>query len=123
MKPIVLIISHGSREASANREFVRLVAQYRKRHRGWKVAHAFLELAEPTIPGAMEELTGSGAEQISILPLFFFQAKHVKEHIPALLAAFRKTHPRVKVTLAKPLGADPLLLDLLDRRLKQASLK
>jgi len=123
MKPTLLVISHGSREISANKEFVRLVDKYRKRHPDWRVAHAFLELAQPSIPEALEKLAKGGAQKISVLPLFFFQAKHVKEHIPAILSAFRKTHPQVKVTLAKPLGADPLLLDLLDQRLKQTSLK
>lgn len=122
MKPTILVISHGSRETSANREFVQLVTKYRQRHKGWKITHAFLELAQPSILSALEKLASSSKE-IRVLPLFFFTAKHVKEHIPEILKTFRKKHPRLKVTLAKPLGADPLLLDLLDQRLRPISPK
>lgn len=117
MKSAILVVAHGSRELQAQQEFKRLVGKYRKRHPGWKIAHAFLELAEPTIPQALGSLTASSRE-ILVLPLFLFAAKHVRKHIPEILAAFRKTHPQVKVKLAKPLGADGKLLDILDQRVK-----
>jgi sirohydrochlorin cobaltochelatase len=122
MKPMVLIISHGSREETANREFRRLVQKYRKRHPGWKIAHAFLELAKPSILEVLEILARK-SDEILVLPLFLFSAKHVKEHIPAILAAFRKEHPKTQLKLAEPLGSDPLLLDLLDQRLRRIHLK
>src|SRR5690348_9884214 len=102
MKTAVLVISHGSREVSANREFVRLVGKYRQRHIGWKISHAFLELAEPNILATLGKLSVSSKE-IQVLPLFFFTAKHVKKHIPEILRTFRESHPQVKVSLAKPL--------------------
>jgi sirohydrochlorin cobaltochelatase len=117
-----LLVSHGSREKSANLEFKRLVEKYRKRHAGWKVSHAYLELARPSIPEALESLSLKSNE-IFVLPLFLFAAKHVKKHIPEILGAFRKKHPSVKVKLAKPLGSDLQLLDILDRRLKQITPK
>lgn len=117
MKPAVLIVAHGSREKSAQQEFKRLVGKYRKRHPGWKISHAFLELAEPSIPQALESLAVS-SQEIQVLPLFLFVAKHVRKHIPEILAAFRKNHPKVKIKLAQPLGADEKLLDILDRRVR-----
>jgi sirohydrochlorin cobaltochelatase len=113
----ILIVAHGSRERSAQEEFKKLVGKYRKRHPGWKIAHAFLELAKPSIPQALEKLAAS-SDEILVLPLFLFAAKHVRKHIPEILAAFRKQHPKVKIKLAKPLGADGKLLDILDQRLK-----
>ncbi|HJT24703.1 MAG TPA: CbiX/SirB N-terminal domain-containing protein, partial [bacterium] len=106
----------------AQQEFKRLVGKYRKRHPGWKITHAFLELAEPSIPQALESLAATSKE-IQVLPLFLFGAKHVRKHIPEILAAFRKTHPKVKIKLAKPLGADSQLLDILDQRLHAISPK
>jgi sirohydrochlorin cobaltochelatase len=115
VKRTILIVSHGSREISANAEFKRLVQKYRMRHPGWKVAYAFLELASPSIPEALEALARETAE-ILVLPLFLFTAKHVKKHIPKILGAFRKKHSNVKVKLAKPLGSHPKLLMILDER-------
>lgn len=122
MKKYVLVISHGSREKLANLEFIRLVGKYRKRHPSWKISPAFLELAQPSIPEALESLAPK-TSAILILPLFLFTARHVKKHIPEIIMAFRKKHPQVKVKLAKPLGPDPLLLGLLDQRLRRISPK
>ncbi len=116
MKKYVLIISHGSRDKSADREFKRLVQKYRARHPHWKVSHAYLELAQPSIPEALEAFALKSGE-IAVLPLFLFAAKHVKKHIPEILRAFRNKYPKIKLKLAKPLGADPKLLLILDQRL------
>jgi sirohydrochlorin ferrochelatase len=77
-----------------------------------------LELAEPTIPQALEVLAKKSKE-IDVLPLFLFAAKHVKEHIPEILKTFHQQHPQVKIQLGKPLGPEPQLLNILDQRLKQ----
>jgi sirohydrochlorin cobaltochelatase len=118
MKKCVLIISHGSREKSANVEFKRLVQKYRTRHPDWKVSHAFLELAHPSIPEALEVLAMK-SDEVSVLPLFLFAARHVKKHIPEILKTFRKKYPKIKVKLAKPLGSDSKLLAILDQRVQE----
>ncbi len=122
MKRVILIVAHGSRDKSAQQEFKRLVWRYQKRHPGWTIAHAFLELAEPSIPEALESLSAS-SDEILVLPLFLFTAKHVRKHIPEILKAFHKNHPKVQIRLAKPLGADGKLLDILDQRLHPISRK
>lgn len=122
MKPAVLIVAHGTREIPAQREFKRLVAKYRKRHPGWKIAHAFLELAEPSIPQSLKSLATS-SQEILVLPLFLFAAKHVRKHIPEILKTFKKNHSEIKIKLAEPLGADSKLLDILDQRLSKSSRK
>ena len=118
MKSALLVVSHGSREAAANREFILLVGKYRKRHPGWKIRHAFLELASPSIPQALESMASSA--EILVLPLFLFSAKHVKKHIPEILKTFRERHSKVRLKLAKPLGSDLKLLDILDQRVRKA---
>ncbi|HTA77647.1 MAG TPA: CbiX/SirB N-terminal domain-containing protein [bacterium] len=118
MKKHVLVISHGSREISANADFKKLVQKYRRKHPNWIIAHAFLELAEPSIPDALENLAKK-SDEIFILPLFLFAAKHVKKHIPEIIKTFHQQHPQVKIKLGKPLGPEPQLLNILDQRLKQ----
>jgi sirohydrochlorin cobaltochelatase len=120
VKKYVLIISHGSREKSANDDFKRLVQKYAKLHPQWKVSHAYLEMAEPPIPQALEALALK-SNKILVLPLFLFAAKHVKKHIPEILGTFQKNNPKIKVKLARPLGADSKLLGILDQRLDEIS--
>lgn len=117
MKKHVLVISHGSREASANNDFKKLVQAYRRKHPDWVIALAFLEMAEPSIPQALETLNET-TQEIFVLPLFLFAAKHVKKHIPEILKTFQKENPKVKIKLSKPLGPEPKLLNILDQRLK-----
>jgi sirohydrochlorin cobaltochelatase len=118
MKKHVLVISHGSRETSANQDFKKLVQKYQHKHPNWVIAHAFLELAKPSIPEALKSLAET-TKEIGVLPLFLFSAKHVKKHIPEILKTFLKEHPEVKIRLGKPLGPEPQLLNILDERLKQ----
>ncbi len=114
---ILLLVAHGSREKSANAEFKKLVGKYRHRHPTWKINYAFLELAEPSIPKALESLVKTGKpETLLVLPLFLFAARHVKKHIPEILDAFQKKHPQLKIQLTPPLGSDQKLLDILDQR-------
>jgi sirohydrochlorin cobaltochelatase len=117
MKAAILVVAHGSRDKNAQNEFKQLVQNYRRRHPGWVIAHAFLDLARPSIPTALQTLALCSNE-ILVLPLFLFAAKHVKKHIPEIIATFQKKHPGLKVTLAKPLGSDEKLLDILDQRLR-----
>ena len=122
MKKHVLVISHGSREISANNDFKKLVQAYRRKHPNWVIAHAFLEMAEPTIPQALETLSET-TKEIWVLPLFLFSAKHVRKHIPEILKNFSRENPKVKIKLSKPLGPEPQLLKILDQRLQQNSSK
>lgn len=116
MKKYVLLISHGSREKSANREFIQITRKYQARHPEWKIGYAFLELAKPSIPEVLEAIAAQ-SDKIIVLPYFLFVARHVKKDIPVILKIFQKKYPRVKVRLSKPLGSDSRLLDILDQRL------
>jgi|SRR5581483_5185283 len=118
MKKSVIVISHGSRDPSANKDLIRLVQKYRKLHPHWKISHCYLEIAKPSLTETLESL-GTKTNEILVLPLFLFAASHVKKHIPEILAHFRKKHPKVKVKLAKPLGSDPKLLEILDQRVRK----
>ena len=117
MKKTVLIIGHGSREMSALMEFKRLVGQYRRRNPKWNISLAFLELAEPSIPLALGSLADLSNE-IFILPLFLFAAGHMKRDIPNILKEFKKKYPNIRVKLAKELGPDPMMAELLMKRVE-----
>jgi sirohydrochlorin cobaltochelatase len=83
-----------------------------------------LDVVPPSIPVALEKWAGEGREKdIWVLPYFLFAARHVKKDIPEILKAFQKKHPGLKVRLAQPLGSDPQLLEILDRRLRPLSRK
>ncbi len=115
--PAILLITHGSRESSANRRFHYLARRYAQYHPTWIIRSAFLENGKPSIFEGLENLSFR-ANEIDILPLFLFSANHLKRDIPEILDQFRSRHPKVILCLAKELGPDPVLTQIALQRIK-----
>ena len=107
----LLIVGHGSRDAAANVEFEDLVAAYRGARPHPHVAHGYVELAEPPLPVALQDLARR-SEHVVVLPLFLFTAGHVKNDLPLALSRARHDFPAVRFTAARALGVHPILVDL-----------
>lgn len=116
----LLILGHGSREASANAEFEHLVGMYRTRRPEYEVAHAYVELAEPLLDAALKELARR-ADRVIVLPLFLVAAGHVKHDVPRALARARLEHPNVRFEAAAHLGVDPAMVQVAVERAISAS--
>jgi sirohydrochlorin ferrochelatase len=112
---ILIVVAHGSRRAGSNEEVTALAEQLRLRLGGRyaQVMTAFLELAEPSIPVAIDEAVAAGADEVVLLPYFLAAGYHVVEDIPALVAQRREAHPNVEITLLPHLGASGQLPGLL----------
>ena len=111
----LILIAHGSRRGEANREVAELTDRLRQRLTGRfdRVSHAFLELAEPDIPGALQGCLDEGARQIDILPYFLAAGRHVAEDIPEAVRAKQADRPDVTFRILPYLGATDGLLGLL----------
>jgi sirohydrochlorin ferrochelatase len=109
------VVAHGSRRARSNEEVAALAEQLRLRLEGRyaQVMAAFLELAEPSIPVAIDSAVAAGADEIVLLPYFLAAGSHVAEDIPALVAQRREAHPSAQITLLPHLGASGQLPGLL----------
>jgi sirohydrochlorin ferrochelatase len=114
----IIIVDHGSRNSEANcliREVVdRFACRFAAKYRIVEPAH--MELAEPSIRKAFDRCVARGATEVLVLPLFLGPGKHWREDIPGLAAFAAHAYPGVAWAVAPPLGADDLLLDLLDKR-------
>jgi sirohydrochlorin ferrochelatase len=122
MNTAVVIVDHGSRSHECNRllEYVVHRFAFRFRDQYGIVLPAHMELAEPSIATSCARCADRGAEQVIVVPLFLGPGKHWQQDIPRLVAAAMKPFPRIPWRLAAPLGDDDLLLDLLDKRARQA---
>jgi len=116
--PIVLV-GHGSRVAEANAAFFRFAALMREATES-PVEPAFIELAEPTVPQAIERAASLGSNEIVVLPFILFAAGHVKSDIPLHVQAARKRHPGVRFVQGIPIGLHPKVLEILDERVRDA---
>jgi len=77
------------------------------------VVAGFLELAQPSIPAAVEECLTAGVGEVVVLPYFLSRGRHVAEDIPTLIAPLRAAHREVRIVLAPYLGAAEGIPDLL----------
>jgi sirohydrochlorin ferrochelatase len=115
---VTLLVAHGSRNpaaAEAHGALCNAVAAVSSgaAGRAVDVVPAYLEIAEPSIPDAIDAAVRSGATTVRVLPHFLGPGNHVLVDIPEIVAAARERHPDVTIELAEHLGADPALVDLL----------
>lgn len=111
----LLIIAHGSRRNASNEEVRTLVKQVRE-HAGGRfsrVEPAFLELAEPDIPGAIARCYGAGVRDIVCVPYLLSAGAHVAQDIPAALDEACARHPGLQIGLRPHIGSLPGMVDLL----------
>ena len=116
MKSAYIVIAHGSREKESNLAFLALMKKFRASFPKRKVEHAFLELAKPGIPEAIEKCIKSGAKELFIIPMMLFPGRHVKEHIPQFIQEAKMKHPEVDFHYSGPLSDHPMLVSLLKEK-------
>ncbi|MFM7063467.1 MAG: sirohydrochlorin chelatase [Actinomycetes bacterium] len=107
-----ILIAHGSRRPESATEHAALCAAVAAAA-GTRVEAAYLELAEPSIPAAVEHAVGTGATHVVLLPYFLHPGNHVREDLPRIAQTCRDAHPGVQVELRTHVGADPRLVGLL----------
>ena len=113
----ILVISHGSPRAEANRGFETLIARVASRLQGIEVAPAFFSITRPDISDQVQAMASRGVQRILLMPYFLYSGQHVTVDIPALLDECRRQSPQVALELLPTLENDPSLEDLLVERL------
>lgn len=112
MRTAIVLIAHGSRRREANAELARLADRVQARLPGLAVAHAFLELAAPTIPQAVQQCVAEGAREVRLFPYFLSAGVHVTRDLEDYRCRFCREYPGVEFRLLPPLGAHPALVEL-----------
>ena len=110
----ILLVGHGSRRERSNEAVCELAAGVEERL-GVPTDAAFLELADPSIPDAIDALAPT-VSRLTVVPLSLFAASHVKNDLPLAVNRARSDHPGVRFHAGAHLGVHPAILDLLDDR-------
>ena len=102
----LIVVAHGSRRKQSNDEVRRLTEAVARQALGRfvSVSSAFLELADPDIPSAIDAAITDGANEVVLLPYFLSAGRHVAHDIPHLVADKQRQYPHVKLTLGPHLG-------------------
>lgn len=80
-----------------------------------------MELASPTIADAINKCANAGAKHIIIAPYFLSRGRHIQEDIPRMVQEAAEEHPGISCRIAKPIGIDSLMADLIEKRVQDAS--
>jgi len=107
----LIIIAHGSRRPQSNDE-VRQLAEKIRQHteeRFSSVGCAFLELASPSIPEAIDTAVAAGARELHLVPYFLSAGRHVAHDIPDIIDNKRRQHPATAIHLHPHLGSSPAM--------------
>ena len=109
----VVLAGHGSRREKSN-EQVRELATGLEERLGLPTNAGFIELAEPSIGGAIASLAPAVSD-VTVVPLSLFAASHVKADVPLVVNEARTEHD-IGVHNGRHLGVHPSIVELLDDR-------
>jgi sirohydrochlorin cobaltochelatase len=115
----ILIVGHGSREASGNDEIREFAKQWRARRPDLRIELCFIEFAPPELNAALVDAART-SRRVLVVPLILNAAGHVKMEIPEAVEQARLACPQAEILLAPHLTACDPILAILKRRLRGA---
>jgi sirohydrochlorin cobaltochelatase len=110
-----ILLAHGSRDERWREPIEAVAARILQDDPGARVVCAYMELATPDLHTAAAGLVADGALAIRIVPLFLGMGKHAREDLPLQLETLRKAWPHIDFSLARIVGEEPELVELLAR--------
>lgn len=122
MKALVLV-AHGSRRQASNEEVIALSGVIAREMKDeYPIVEAgFLELAEPSIPDALDRCVRQGATDICVVPYFLSAGRHVHEDIPAEVDKARAMHANIPMTILTHIGGSPQMKDLIRNVVRESA--
>lgn len=116
----VVLVDHGSTLQEANDLLAEVAKIFASVCAVEIVEIAHMELAEPTLAQAFARCAARGAELIVIYPYFLAPGRHGTEDIPRLAADAAKDFPALPWRVAKPLGADRRIAEVILTRIEES---
>ena len=123
-----LLIAHGTRDKEGLASFFQFAEEFGKTFPDRLVVPAFLELAKPSIPEAIETCIKKGACEIFVIPLMLFPGRHVNQDIPGQIQEAKARHPQIDFHYAGALAvshaggkrfSEPKLFELLQTKISR----
>ncbi len=120
MKPAVLFVGHGSRDAEGTEEFLHIVELFRARDPERVVECGFLEFARPVIGEGVSRCIERGARTVAVLPGMLMAAGHAKNDIPSEIHEARRRYPDVSFHYGRHLHLHANVVELCRLRIEEA---
>ncbi|BDT85851.1 sirohydrochlorin chelatase [Nocardia cyriacigeorgica] len=114
--PALIAVAHGSRDPRSAATMAAVTAQLAAARPDLDVRLAFLDLNAPSVDQVIDAVAAQGHTRAIVVPLLLGSAFHARVDLPGLLASASARHPRLELTQADVLGADPRLVSALRDR-------
>jgi sirohydrochlorin cobaltochelatase len=112
----LLLMAHGSPDPAANQPIEQVAARIRTTNSYTQVVVCYMELNQPSISEALDDLIERGARRLVAMPYFLQLGGHVAEDLPATIDAARQRYAGAQIILAEHLGYDQLLVEVIADR-------
>ena len=115
----VLLVGRGSSDPDANSDLAKIARLFYEGRPYPLVEHAFVSLAPPDVPTALERLRRLGFGRVAVFSYFLFTGV-LEERIRNQSAAFAREHPGFRVSYAGYFGPEGRIADLILERYREA---
>lgn len=120
VKTAIIVFAHGSSVESAN-EAVRAVTRQIASTGGFTLTDtAFLEMAQPDLPAAVESMRLAGAERIIVVPYFLTLGIHLRRDLPRIVEELSGRYDGLSIEVTDPLDGHPALARIVLERAQKA---
>ena len=119
-----LLVGHGSKKPYNKELIENTAAMIASKEDGFLVKSAFMSINEPSVHDVLEGFKSEDIDKMVVVPLFLAKGVHILVDIPEILGlpegSYKGTFTladgsAVPLLYAQPIGADPLLADLMIR--------
>lgn len=115
----VVLVGRGSTDPDANSDLYKVARLLSESRRLGPVEAAFVSLAPPGVPAALDRCRSLGASRVAVVPYFLFTGRLV-ERIGDQALAWCASHPPTRVVVGEVMGPDMRIADLVLERYREA---
>jgi sirohydrochlorin ferrochelatase len=116
----LVVFAHGSSVAAANEAVARVTERMAAEGGYVLVETAYLEMAQPDLPAAVERVIERGATRVIVIPYFLTLGIHLRRDLPRIVEGIGSIHPEVRIDVTEPLDGHPSLVGILLDRARTA---
>ena len=116
----VILLGHGSRVPDAGQSMQKVAETLCEHGRYTVVETCHMSRLGPHFEETLNKCVHAGARNVVVLPYFLNQGLHMKLDIPEMMQQAAERYPRVKLTFGKNLGYDPLIVQLVEKRIEES---
>jgi len=80
---------------------------------------ASLQFNQPDLPSSLANMHSRGMDKVVVVPLFLYMGLHMKRDIPEILAEQRALYPSMEIVMARNIGADSKLAEIVEDRIRE----